>query len=884
MSPESTLAALVARLSQGAAPFPWQGRLLARMLAGAFDPLDIPTGLGKTSVLSIWLVARAFNPALPGRLVYVVDRRAVVDQASEEAGRIADLLAPGAPAPLDDLRDRLGLGHRRRLPVSTLRGQHADKGEWLADPGLPAVIVGTVDMVGSRLLFEGYGVSRRMRPCHAGLLGHDSLFVLDEAHLVPPFEALVRQIASGDPALGAHGASLPRPPLRAMSLSATGRSSGGTAFRLGEEDYGHPVVAQRLGASKALHLHAAPVRRVALAAELARLAWARAGEGSVACRVVIYCDSRAVASATRVEIGRLAGSAPCELLVGERRVHERQRVAEWLARHGFMAGRPAAAAPAGPAFLIATAAGEVGVDLDAGHMVADLVAWERMVQRLGRVNRRGAGAAVVDVVRVAPEKDGAPEARDLRAQASAQLLGHLPALPGGGVDASPGALDTLKTRAEREQAEGRPALSELLRQATTPPPLRPALTRALLEAWSLTALPDHAGRPEIGPWLRGWQEEEPQTRLIWRRHLPWREGEAAPRRAEVDAFFAHAGPDPAEILEAPAWAALEVLRKRADRILDRAPDRTGRPAAILLSPAAECEASLTLGQLVRLNGKDAVPRATDRVLVLAAELGGLSADGLLDADAGHAPATLDGEEGFAPDRLRILRHPVGAEPALPDGPRWARAHVWTVSRNDEGEAVEEVVVHVAEAARAEPALARTPQTLAAHAEAVERRARDIAARLGLAAPFTEMLAAAARLHDAGKARDAWQAAFGAPADGGPYAKTAARWVDQARLDGYRHEFGSLAEAEADAGLRALPEELRQLALHLIAAHHGFARPLIRAIDPDWPPSALPARACEVALRFAALQRRWGPWGLAWWEALLRAADIQASRAHDGEEA
>ena len=52
--------------------------------------------------------------------------------------------------------------------------------------------------------------------------------------------------------------------------------------------------------------------------------------------------------------------------------------------------------------MFATSAGEVGVDLDADHMVSDLVAWERMVQRLGRVNRRGDGDANVIVI-VKPE-------------------------------------------------------------------------------------------------------------------------------------------------------------------------------------------------------------------------------------------------------------------------------------------------------------------------------------------------------------------------------------------------------------------------------------------------------------------------------------------------
>jgi CRISPR-associated endonuclease/helicase Cas3 len=88
--------------------------------------------------------------------------------------------------------------------------------------------------------------------------------------------------------------------------------------------------------------------------------------------------------------------------------------------------------------------------------------------------------------------------------------------------------------------------------------------------------------------------------------------------------------------------------------------------------------------------------------------------------------------------------------------------------------------------------------------------------------------------------------------------------------------------EENNEFRALPEDWRELVLHLVAAHHGQARPVIETRGcEDGPPSSLEDRARAVALRFARLQKRWGPWGLAWWEALMRAADQQASR--DNEE-
>ncbi len=95
------------------------------------------------------------------------------------------------------------------------------------------------------------------------------------------------------------------------------------------------------------------------------------------------------------------------------------------------------------------------------------------------------------------------------------------------------------------------------------------------------------------------------------------------------------------------------------------------------------------------------------------------------------------------------------------------------------------------------------------------------------------------------------------------------------LGGYRHEFGSLMEAAMD--ISGHPE--RDLILHLIAAHHGWARPHFEptALDNTYTTEDNERAAVEVLRRFGRLQQRFGHWGLAWLEALLRCADIAASK-------
>jgi len=170
-----------------------------------------------------------------------------------------------------------------------------------------------------------------------------------------------------------------------------------------------------------------------------------------------------------------------------------------------------------------------------------------------------------------------------------------------------------------------------------------------------------------------------------------------------------------------------------------------------------------------------------------------------------------------------------------------------------------------------------PQQLDEHQSWAEDCAKQIARGLGIDAEGAKLLALAARLHDEGKRAARWQRAFKASMDGHPYAKTKGP-IDFDLLDGYRHELGSLPYVAAHNDFKALGMDGQEFVLHLIAAHHGFARPLIGTSGcDDAPPSIVEERARAVALRFARLSRQWGPWGLAWWEALLRSADQTASR-------
>ncbi len=885
----------------GSKPFPWQDALFSRLASGERLPkaVDIPTGLGKTAVMAIWLIARAAGVDLPRRLIYVVDRRVVVDQATAEAEKLRRFVEDNP-----EIQNALDL--EKPLPISTLRGQHLDNREWLEDPSAPAIIIGTVDMIGSRLLFEGYGVSRKMRPYHAGLLGADALVVLDEAHLVPPFEALLESLARRDVRLRPEGGTIPT--FRVLSLSATGRQKD-TVHTLTDADLAEGTeTRKRLTARKTLACKAHDSESD-FSAWMAEQAWLLRTKADSPQRIVVFCnlrkDAEKVADAIENTAKQAGEDIVCELLVGARRVRERQEAGERLQDQGWFSG--AKNRPEKPMFLVATSAGEVGVDLDADHMVCDLVEWERMVQRLGRVNRRGDGDAGILVLL---EKEPEPSAKEKAAldkseadrddserklvekfrQKAARIRTLRPPLDllpdvDEGKDASPLSLRVLRDRSGQDKK-----VAEALDAATTQPPLRPALSLPLIEAWSMTSLKEHTGRPDIVPWLRGWVEDEaPQTRVAWRVHLPvFADGQPFAAK-DVARYFDAAPIHITEVLETRSDEVFSWLTKRAQAfakpensgnhpspdtcigfLLDASGEPVGKPLSLedLLLESADKSQKETLKR-----------RLSHHTLVLDARLGGLAPSGLLDTSENDPASCVDGPDPWLDHETSPPIVPFRITTSPPEENDWLPTAKFALDESEGEPATAFLFISkwCEESGDADDQSVTGEQSLQQHQTLAEACMRGIAQRLGLEESLTRVLCLAARIHDEGKNSPRWQDAFNAPSDGRPYAKTRGP-INQSRLGGYRHELVSMLRAKKHPEVLLLAKEERELLLHLIAAHHGFARPFI-GLDgcDDLPPTKLRGEGVEIACRFARLQKRWGPWGLAWLESLLRAADQQASR-------
>ena len=199
-------------------------------------------------------------------------------------------------------------------------------------------------------------------------------------------------------------------------------------------------------------------------------------------------------------------------------------------------------------------------------------------------------------------------------------------------------------------------------------------------------------------------------------------------------------------------------------------------------------------------------------------------------------------------------------------------------------------------------------TLADHLSGVADMASGFAERMGLSQDLVADLRLAGEWHDAGKADPRFQrwlhggSEFKALVQAAPLAKAAARLAsrsairlarEQARYPaGGRHELMSIVLMESGGDPLAGRAGDWTLVQHVVASHHGYCRPLAPWV-PDPAPVDVPfsrdgleytassghdlARLDSgIAERFWQMVRRYGWWGLAWLEMLLRLADHRQS--------
>ena len=282
------------------------------------------------------------------------------------------------------------------LVAQRLRGGAPLEHDWARTPTQPTILCSTVDQVGSRLLFRGYGVSDRMKPVHAGLLGVDSLILLDEAHLSEPFRQTLDAVRS----IG--GAKV-----RRVLLSATPGGTAERAFPLLPEDRDHPELKKRIEARKPASLKV--VRGASVGDAFATTAcetMKRLKEQNVSPPAVGIVVNRVALARDVFERLRKwlkedeNGGTDVILMIGRSRDVDRDRIVESLTP--FRTGVKTRG-EAKPLFVVATQCLEVGVDLDLDGLVTQAAPLDALRQRFGRLNRAGRPVPAEGAILACPE-------------------------------------------------------------------------------------------------------------------------------------------------------------------------------------------------------------------------------------------------------------------------------------------------------------------------------------------------------------------------------------------------------------------------------------------------------------------------------------------------
>lgn len=418
----------------------WQRRL-------AVDPqckdrlIRIPTGMGKTEgVLAAWAWHRLVrqDAGWPRRLVWCLPMRVLVEQTVKVAERLFERVPTGAAAP--------GEPRQRARVLALMGGLQLEP--WHLEPETPTVLVGTQDMLLSRALNRGYAAGRARWPVEYGLLNHDCLWVMDEIQLMDVGLATSVQLQ----AFRREDARMAIRPSHTWWMSATLQPGWletvdsaewlpalhDTSIRIPPDEWTGGL----WGVEKPVTVLPVPLaedkdcRRLAQAAWDAHLGARRDHVGRVTLVIVNRVETALAVHEALDRLRTAAADAPdLRLVHGRFRPLERQTWArDFLSRAGCEDPRT-------NRIVVATQVVEAGVDISASALVTELAPWPSLVQRFGRAARYGGHATVTVVNRGARAKHALPYG-EAELDAAAAALAEL-------ADVGPAALERFEATLER---------------------------------------------------------------------------------------------------------------------------------------------------------------------------------------------------------------------------------------------------------------------------------------------------------------------------------------------------------------------------------------------------------------------------------------------------
>ena len=322
------------------------------------------------------------------------------------------------------LRNLAGNDHAPPLDCFELRGGIYRDDAWVRSLLQPTIVTSTVDQVGSRLLFRGYGVSDRNLPIHAALTANDSLILLDEAHCSNPFSQTMAAIAQyRDAGLASNAeprwAEQPlRTPFRFVEMTATPRADNpAEVFSLEDADYqADKPLDDRHGCAKPIRLVPSNAKggkqNVMVAKHLVEQAelLAKGDNTEPRCLRIAIVVNRVECARHAFEMLRIKHDKCVELMIGRMRPIDRDRLTTTLQAR-FKSGSDTSLTE--PHFVVATQCLEVGADFDFDGMVCQCARLDALRQTI-RATSIGSGKQRTrfDAIVLMAEGDMAPRKPD----------------------------------------------------------------------------------------------------------------------------------------------------------------------------------------------------------------------------------------------------------------------------------------------------------------------------------------------------------------------------------------------------------------------------------------------------------------------------------------